>query len=336
MIKLIDNNTQKEQWDKISNHPMQSWDWGEVRAQHGVDVVRIAKYDKDTIDQVFQLTFHKVPFTPYTIGYLPRSVLFDRSVLQFIEQIAVSKKTIFIKYEPYAFKNKENDAHIEMLLSMGSMRKSPHGLFPNWTQVIDLQKTESELLAGCKQKTRYNIKLAKNKGVVVHEETTNKGFEQFIKLYFETCKRQHYHGHTRDYHEKLFNVLGGSIAHILIASYNNKPLCAYELFLFKDTLYYPYGGSSVSNRNFMASNLLMWEAIRFGLLHGAKQFDLWGSLPPGNISSHDPWAGFSRFKEGYNAQYVEFVGSFDIIIGPALYHMYNAAHILRKLFLKIA
>lgn len=334
VIEQITSENESE-WNAVAPHPMQSWQWGQVRQEHGVDLVRFAVFNGPKIVQVFQMTFHKIPFTPYTIGYLPRSSLFDTEVLQFIQQLAMEKKAIFVKCEPYEEKNSQNDMQIDRLLQTRSIRKSPHGLFPNWTQVIDLQKTEEQLFALLKQKTRYNIKLAQKKGVSVTEETNDGGFAQFITLYFETCRRQGYHGHTKQYHKTLYKLLNKSIAHILIAAYEGIPLSAYELFLFNGILYYPYGGSSVIHRNLMASNLLMWEAIRFGIKHKAKKFDLWGSLPPDSLDSRDTWAGFSRFKEGYGTKYVEFVGSYDIIMDPALYHLYNTAYILRKLFLKV-
>jgi lipid II:glycine glycyltransferase (peptidoglycan interpeptide bridge formation enzyme) len=99
-------------------------------------------------------------------------------------------------------------------------------------------------------------------------------------------------------------------------------------------LYYPYGASSSRFKNIMASNLMMWEAIRFGKKHGATLFDMWGSLGP-NPSISDPWYGFHRFKQGYNPRLIEFIGSFDLVINPKLYKLYNLVHKAREIFLKL-
>ena len=194
---------------------------------------------------------------------------------------------------------------------------SPHPLFPSWTQILDLTKSEDELLKSFHSKTRYNIRLAEKKGVVVKEMSNDKGFEIFSKLYFDTCKRQKYFGHTPKYHQIVWNSLKKDISHILIAFYNDTPLAAYELFYFKNILYYPYGGTSLEYRNLMASNLLMWEAIKLGKKSGAEKFDMWGSLSPGYDSSHS-WSGFTRFKEGYGTKFTEFIGSYDQIISGLL------------------
>ncbi len=334
-INIIKVNSAQKDWNAVAPHPMQSWQWGEARKLHGVGVVRIAVEDSSVITQVFQITFHKIPHTPYTIGYLPRSIIFNKEVLAAIQKVAIENRSIFVKFEPYETNSDENRDKVDELLSTRIVRKSPHGLFPNWTQMINLEKTKSQLLELCKPKTRYNIKLAQKKGVVVVEDTTERGFNIFASLYFETCKRQGYHGHTKQYHRILFETLNPSVAHILIASYNNIPLGAYELFLFNNTLYYPYGGSSQQHRNLMASNVLMWEAICFGVTNKAKMFDMWGSLPPSTTQDSNGWAGFSRFKEGFGSEYVEFVGSYDIILDPGLYHLYNAAYTVRKMVLKV-
>jgi len=156
----------------------------------------------------------------------------------------------------------------------------------------------------------------------------------FSRLYFDTCRRQKYFGHTPGYHRTIWQSLKDSTAHILIAYFAGIPLAAYELFYFKDTFYYPYGGSSAEYRNLMAPNLLMWEAIRLGKKLGAKKFDMWGSLPP-DYDKTDPWSGFTRFKEGYGTDFVQFSDSYDLVINPLMYKAYNTLYTLRSLLLKL-
>jgi len=106
------------------------------------------------------------------------------------------------------------------------------------------------------------------------------------------------------------------------------------LFSFNGTLYYPYGASSRRHREVMASNLMMWEAIRFGKKNHCQKFDLWGTPGP-HPSPSDPWYGFHRFKMGYSPQLVEFVGTYDLVLKPLPYRLYQAADILRLYYLKI-
>ena len=131
------------------------------------------------------------------------------------------------------------------------------------------------------------------------------------------------------------------IAHLLIAYYQPHetagqiPLVAWILFLYKDVLYYPYGASSDQYKQTMASNLIMWEAMKWGKKHGAKLFDLWGALGPNPDPNHS-WYGFHRFKEGYGGELVEFVGSYDLVINPLLYSVYNVLYPLRQKLLGLS
>lgn len=302
-------------------HPLQSKEWAQARLQMGIETVNI---------EGCLLTIHKIPYTSYKIGYLPRSGKLSSKVLKKLNEFGKSNKLIFIKIEPYV----EKSATYSLERKNPLIVKSKHPLFPFWTQVLDLTKSEQDLLKSFHPKTRYNIRLAEKKGIVIKEESNKNGFKIFSKLYFETTKRQKYFGHDYKYHETVWNNLKDNIAHILIAYYNNIPLAAYELWFKDGIIYYVYGGTSELHRNLMASNLLMWEAIKLGKKLGAKKLDMWGSLPPDYDPTH-PWSGFTRFKQGYNTKFVEMIGSYDLIANTLLYRIYNFVYFLRELYLKL-
>jgi len=337
MIKIITNDYSVSDYNKLALHPLQTWEWGEARKKTGLEVLRLSDGKN-----VFQLTFHKIPKINFKIGYLPRSVFPGKETLEFLNDYGRKNKLIFIKIEPYEEKSnikdlpagRQGQRSIRQLADKDQkLIESKHPLFPKWTQVLDLNKSEVELLKGFHSKTRYNIRLAEKKGVVIKEVSNDRGFEIFSKLYFDTCKRQKYFGHTQKYHKIIWESLKKNIAHILIAFYNDTPLAAYELFYFKKILYYPYGGTSLKYRNLMASNLLMWESIRLGKKLGAEKFDMWGSLGPNYDQSND-WAGFTRFKEGYGTKFTEFVGSYDLVINLLLYKLFIFAEIFRDIHLR--
>ncbi len=322
-IIIIHSDFDKNEWNKKAIHPLQSWEWGEARKEMGNEVLRLIAGN-----DVYQVIFHKIPLTNFKIGYLPRSNFPSQEVLDFFYNYGQKNKVIFIKIEPY-----EKISNLKFQTT-DTLIKSPHPLFPQWTQILDLTQSEKELLKNMHHKTRYNIRLAKKKGVIVKKMDNEEGFKIFCQLYFETCKRQKYFGHNPRYHQIVWNNLKKNIAYILIAFYKNIPLAAYELFYFKKIIYYPYGGTSLLHRNLMASNLLMWETIRLGKKMGAKKFDMWGSLPP-NYKKNHPWAGFTRFKQGYGGRYVELAGSYDLVINKSIYHFYNFIYSLRNIYLVI-
>lgn len=336
MIKTIDNHFSKQVWNDCADHPLQAWEWGEARKELNVGMLRVGEFEGSRLKNVFQITFHKIPFTKYRVGYLPRSVWPSKKILNFLYDYAKRNNTVFIKIEPYeeSEKLKAKSEKQQLKTKNYSIVKSPHPLFPDWTQLIDLTNSEEDLLKNMKPKTRYNIKLAQKKGVIIKEMTNDEGFEIFAKLYFETTKRQKYYGHDYSYHKAIFENLKDKIAHILIAYYDNIPLAAHELFHFKDAVYYVYGGSSEKHRNLMTAHLLMWESIRFGKKIGSKKFDMWGSLPI-NYDENHPWAGFTRFKEGFGGKFMEFLGSFDLVTNQIIYKLYNTVYGIRTKYLDL-
>jgi len=300
-------------------HPLQSQEWETARKQMGIETKRI---------NGFLLTIHKIPHSKLKIGYLPRSKMPDNQTLEKLYQFGKENNLIFIKIEPYIYKFKIKNSKFKI-------KKSVYPLFPSWTQILDLDKSEDELLKSFHPKTRYNIRLAQKKGVVVKEESNENGFKIFAKLYFDTCKRQKYHGHNLNYHRIVWESLKDRIAHILIAYYQDEPLAAYQIWVYDKVGYYTYGGSSEKHRNLMGANLLMWEAIKLVKKLGGKTFDMWGSLPP-NYNQRDPWAGFTRFKSGYGTKFTEMIGSYDLVINPFLYKIYSFVYMLRQLLLKVS
>lgn len=330
MIKIIDNAITPEAYNNVASHPLQSWEWGEARRAMGVEVMRLGEWEGSALHQVYEVTFHRVPHTPYMIGYVPRSHAPSVDVLHFLHTYGKEHKVVYIKIEPNV---SIGTLGIDEFLGRNpALKKSSLPLFPDWSLELNLQPQEEELLKHMHQKTRYNIRLAERKGVRVVEQSTEEGFIRFQKLYFDTCRRQGYFGHDRNYHATVWKYLQEGIAHIFIALYQGEPIAAFEVFLFHDTLYYPYGGSATTDRNVMAPHLLMWEVIRFGQRHGATRFDMWGSLPPGYNPTH-PWAGFTRFKEGFGARPVQFVGSFDLVLLPHLYWPLMCVQKIRQKYL---
>jgi lipid II:glycine glycyltransferase (peptidoglycan interpeptide bridge formation enzyme) len=208
-------------------------------------------------------------------------------------------------------------------------------LFTKYTFLLDLTLPEEVLFKNLNSKTRYNTRLAQKKGVQIVEDSSQSGLDIYLKILSETTSRQGFYAHSPDYFQKMWDQLGSFGAmRIFNAVYQQKVLVSWIVFVFKDTLYYPYGASVREHREVMASNLMMWEVIRFGKQVGCTKFDMWGSLGP-EPDPKNPWAGFHRFKEGYGGTLMEFVGTYDLVLSPALYSIFRKLDGLRWKFLRL-
>ncbi len=296
---------QKGQYNKLVTHVIQSWEWGEFRKSLGITVLRYGLFRGNKLKTVFQLTIHHIPFTNYYVGYLPKGPYPDRAFTNALKSIGKAHNCAFIKLEPNV-QVTSNKAQVTR-----DFIKSIKTLFTKYNFILDLTKSEEELLKNMHPKTRYNIKLAQKHGVRVEEKVDDEAFKIYLKLYFETTKRQGYHGHNKHYHKKVWETLRKTdMARLLVAYFKNQPLTCWMLLNFKDTLYYPYGGSSKIHPEVMANNLICWEGIKLGKKMGLKKFDMWGA---------DFRYGFHKFKQGYGGELVEYIGTFDLVFNWPLY-----------------
>ena len=67
-------------------------------------------------------------------------------------------------------------------------------------------------------------------------------------------------------------------------------------------------------------------SIKFGKKLGLTTFDLWG---------REPGKGFTKFKEGYNPQVVEFLGTWDLVVNSIVYKIYRLAEKIRWRLLRL-
>lgn len=324
-------DTDISDFNKQAGHPMQSWPWGDFKKDKNTEVERVAYFEQGKLYRPIQVFFHKIPHTSYTMGYYPKGYMPDEEQLSALRQLGEAQHAIAIKMEPNIAQPIDRiSAHKtieDFLIQEGCVPGK--ALFTRHTFMLDLTTDEERLLANLKSKTRYNVNLAQKRGVEIKENTSKDGIETYVKILEETTVRQEFFAHTPEYFRRMWDTLGDTgIMRIFEAHYDNQVLVSWILFVYGDTLYYPYGSSRSVHRDVMASNLMMWEVIKFGKSLGMKKLDMWGALGPNPDTKH-PWYGFHRFKEGYGANLYEFLGTYDLVLNPSMYKLYTIAEYWR-------
>ena len=321
---------EREQFDNLATHPLQSWAWGNFRQKTGRKVIRLGAFEDKKLKAGYQLTVHPLPKTPYSILYFPKGPKPDKLMIKALKDLGQREKAIMVKMEP----NVKNDPKVaEFLLKNDCQVGKP--LFTKYTFQLNLEKNLDEIMAKMKPKTRYNIRLSNKHEVKIVEDNSDQAFDIYLKLLGETTRRQKFYAHTSDYHKQMWQSMKPTgMAHLFLAKYQQDILGAYIFFVFNNVLYYPYGASSRDQRRVMPLYALFWQAIQFGQQQKCHTFDMWGSLGP-NSDQNDPWFGFHHFKEGFSGNLIEFLGTYDLVINPWLYQLYNLADKVRWKILRV-
>ncbi|PIS21821.1 hypothetical protein COT51_00690 [candidate division WWE3 bacterium CG08_land_8_20_14_0_20_41_15] len=319
-------------FSNLPQHIVQSRPWGEFKEKMGNFLVSAGEV---------QFTLHKIPLLPFFVGYAPKVNNVKNIDFEKLKEAGKKNRCVVIRFDcPNFIKGtKTADEAAGVFEKYGI--KFEKNTFAKNTALLDISKSEEELLAGMHQKTRYNIKIAVKRGVfiVVGKEETD--LEDFIRLQQDTAKRQGFYVHPSNYYRVLWETLAPKgLAYILLAKIKDSetnqeiPIAGWMLFSYQKVLYYPYGGSDYRYRDLMASGLLMWEAIRLGKKLGCDLFDMWG-VADNPDDPKDPWYGFTRFKTGFGGEIVRFIDSYDFVINRPVYHLFTIGYKIAWFFLRL-
>jgi peptidoglycan pentaglycine glycine transferase (the first glycine) len=349
-------------------HVLQSWEWGKVKLGFGwhpsyllwlKSGERITTLNNQMPDQhsekqivgaalVLQRNIRVGGFA-HKMGviYIPKGPLLDwndnqlrRRVLQDLKNVAQRQSAIFIKIDPDyevgvgipgktgSAENKKSEDVISELNTEGWQFSEEQVQFRNsvW---IDLLPAEDELMAAMKQKTRYNVNLAKRKGVIVRIGHPG-DIDTLFQMYAETSIRDGFVIRNKEYYQQVWNTFMFSdspkrfdqpVAEALIAELEGEPIAGVIIFRFAGKAWYLYGMSRTAHRDKMPNHLLQWEAIKRAKAADCATYDLWGA--PNEFVETDPLWGVYRFKEGLGGTVHRFLGAWDLPVNRLFYRLYT-------------
>ena len=208
----------------------------------------------------------------------------------------------------------------------GNLRKANTDILPSNTILMNLNDSDDVLLGNMKSKTRYNINLAKRKGVTI-ESLGLESLEIWYELYRQTAKRNNFFLHDINYFRivlsaKANNTDSPADVYLLVASVDEQPLAAMFLVIAANRATYLYGASATENRNYMSTYALQWRAIQLAREKGCTEYDFFGISPDADPSH--PMYGLYRFKSGFGGQIYHRMGCWDYPLDRRKYEYYSA------------
>lgn len=242
-----------------------------------------------------------------------------------MEALIVKAKELnvgWIRIEP---ETEETFAEMRKAAKGTKIVKAPHDMQPRETFVVDLALTEEELLAAMKPKARYNIGVAKKRGVNVAMSSDAKYVEAFIRLVTGTADRKGILPHPKAYYEAMCASLLGENGKIFAAEKDGTIVAANLVVFHHMTATYLHGGSDERFRADMAPFLLQWEAMREAKRRGCARYDFGGVSMAELEAGTGKWLGITRFKIGFSpsTSATVFPGSYDVVLSLMRYVAYR-------------
>lgn len=280
--------------------------------------------------------------------YIPRGASFGFEISDAIK-LAREEKSGWIRVDI----DKQEDLEIFKTKTKLTIVKAPYDVQPREIFVVDITKSEEELLSGMKSKTRYNIRLAEKKGVeieaILKGQSWKEGYlDEFIRLTSLMARRQGITPHPDNYYRKMTETIPGEILKLYLAKYEGQVVAADLVVFYGNTAIYLHGASDDKFRSVMAPHLLKWREILDAKKSGCTEFDF-GGVKTSNCGCQggdccandfnklfgrqdDSWSGITKFKLGFSPETAptKFLGSYDIILNPGKYWLYRFFQKIRK------
>jgi peptidoglycan pentaglycine glycine transferase (the first glycine) len=319
-----------EQWNTAvaalpCAHVLQSYEWGEFKSRHGWQPTRLLFLRGGQAVAAASVLLRPPPCGSWGVMYVPKGPAMDygdaellTSVLPHLERLATERRAIFVKIDPDV---RADRTGVRRLLEGRGWRASPEQIQFRNTMLVDLRQSEDELLSAMKSKWRYNVRLARRRGVQVYQGGID-DLSLLYDMYSTTSARDEFVIRPYSYYADAWGTfVKASLAQIFLASYKKETLAGLVVFHFGDRAWYMYGASTNRRRNLMPNHLLQWEAMRWAKAQGYSFYDMWGA--PEKLDGKDPMWGVYRFKEGFGGEFTSYLGAYDFPVSDSLYRAYT-------------
>ncbi|MFA6130988.1 MAG: peptidoglycan bridge formation glycyltransferase FemA/FemB family protein [Patescibacteria group bacterium] len=293
---------------------LQSWEWGEFQRSMGREIERFFVEEEAGTLLAQGIEMHLPGRQVY--WYFPKGPLgtlpFDRKIEIIRERLG---SAMFLRLEPQEEVPFPKVSDIQ----------------PATTRIIDLRKSEEALFEEMKSKTRYNIRLGERQGVECRM-VGKEHFDDFCRLMEQTAVRDRFAAHSCEHYQTMLSSLqGGEVESFLaMAFFEGRPLAGNLCIDFGGARTYLHGGTSNLHRNIRAQFALHAFLFHDAKERGNKTFDFWG-IAPVDASENHPWAGISRYKEGYGGTVVSMPGTYDLPMKHLWYSLYGIGKRIKHL-----
>lgn len=332
----IEDVQDRAEWDKfITSHPeanfLQSWDFYEFHRSRGnVIVRRVARDQNGTIIGAYAGVIERArrgrhlaiaggPILDWQNRELVKMLFAD------IKAQGIKHDCVFVRVRPQLERSPES---LALMRELG-LKPAPMYLSVEYAGVLDLTKSEEEILKGMRQRLRRALRKAEKNGIEIEKSTNPDDIHEFYRIQLQTAGRHDFVAFSEDFFLKQFTAFAKNGEAVLYtARYQGEILAQNFMIFYGDEASYHYGVSSELGTKYSGAPLLHLEAMRDARARGIKRYNLWGIV--GEDETEHRFYGVSCFKRGFGVDELKYTPAHDLILKPAKYALTKTIEGVRK------
>lgn len=323
---MIENITSRKEWDGfIKSHKeanfLQSWDFYEFHKARGKKVFRrgvvvdgkiVAAY-AGVVETAKRGKYLAIAGGPILDWKDKKAV---REIFKDMRAVGEEARCVFVRVRPQLQKSEKS---LRLMQEMG-LKKAPMYLSAEYVGILDLLKSEEEILAGASQGFRRKLRKAGKVGIEITAETSDGAIKEFCKLEKLHAERQKYVAFSTEWLKKQFEAFreGGEVL-IYTARFEGKILAQNFMIFYGPEASYHYGVSSELGTKYSAAPLLHMAAMKEARERGCIRYNLWGIVGPEEKSHR--FYGVSEFKRSFGCEELEYTPAHDLVLKPTKYQI---------------
>ena len=336
----VEDITDKQQWDDfVTSHEeanfLHSWQWGEFHLSRGKTVVRRGVFDGDKLIGVYEgevetarrgrhIAVAGGPIVDWTDKPVVEALVAD------MREQGRKYHCAFVRVRPQLEKTDES---MRLFRELG-LHAAPMYLSVELAGVLDLEKSEDELLKNMRQRLRRALRKAEKNGITIEKSTDPARMKEFYDIQLQTAGRHHFIAFSEDFLTKQFAAFAEDNSAVLYtARYNGEVLAQNFMIFYGNEASYHYGVSTELGTNLSGAPLLHMQAMRDARERGIKRYNFWGIVDEDDTKHR--FYGVSVFKRGFGVDELRYVPAHDLILNPAKYAIDWTVETIRRKVRKV-
>lgn len=319
----------KERWEKIiRTHSdanfLQSYNWGKFHTRLGKKVFYLVLSEGESTEQstpfgvalIVKETAKRGSYLTVAGGPIiewenVRSSEYFRFFTQQASELAKKENCLFIRMRPQCM----NSEAVRGMMTENHWVSSPMHLTADLTLQLDLTQDEESLLLQMRKNTRYEVRQAEKRGIVVRQSQNPEEIKLFYEHQLALAKRHNFVPFSYEFlYEQFLSFVEDDqvvLFHSFLPDGEKETLLASAFIIFYNgEAVYHYGISTPENDRQPGSYAAQWAAILEAKKRGCHFYNFWGIAPKEEINHR--FAGVSIFKRGFGGEEVPYLPAHDL------------------------